>query len=64
MKVFWINEIMNILQTNNQRKVKNKKAAVQLNMRQLYAQYVKETLNLQRFNSTPKNADHVKATII
>ena len=52
MKVFWINEIM------------NKKATVQLNMRQLYAQYVKETLNLQRFNSTPKNADHVKATII
>ena len=32
------NEMMNIPQTNNQRKVKNKKETIQLNMRQLYKQ--------------------------
>ena len=44
--IIWINEIMNIPQTNNQRKMKNKKAVIQLNMRQPYAQHVKETLQL------------------
>ena len=37
---------MNIPQTNNQRKVKKKKATIQLSMKQLYAQNVKETLKL------------------
>ena len=32
--IIWINEIINIPQTNNQRKMKNKKAVIQLNMRQ------------------------------
>ena len=44
--IIWINEIMNIPQTNNQRKMKNKKAVIQLNMRQPYAQHMKETLKL------------------
>ena len=44
--IIWINEIMNIPQTNNQRKMKNKKAVIQLNLRQPYAQHVKETLKL------------------
>ena len=38
---------MHIPQTNNQRKVKNKKSTIQLNMRQLYAQH--ETLKLPEF---------------
>ena len=38
------NEMMNIPETNNQRKVQNKKETIQLNMRQLYVQQVKATL--------------------